>query len=131
MKIAVASNDGQTLSAHFGQSKRFLIYTIEGNKVVAKEERDNSFTAHARGQCDHRTEHAHDERHSHDDLIAALKDCQAMLCGGMGRPAAMDLQAHGIRPVIVADTNQSPDRAIAAWLAGTLATTGSFCRCQH
>lgn len=130
MKIAVASNDGVSLSAHFGQSKRFIVYTVEDGKVVGREDRDNTFTAHARGLCDHRTEHAH-EPHSHSDIIAALKDCQAMLCGGMGRPAAMDLQANGIRPIIVTDANQSPDAAIAALLAGTLATTGSFCRCHH
>jgi predicted Fe-Mo cluster-binding NifX family protein len=131
MKIAVASNDGQSLSAHFGQSKCFIVYTIEDGKVLAKEDRDNRFTAHARGLCDHRTEHSHEQPHSHNDIIAALKDCQAMLCGGMGWPAAMDLQAHGIRPVIVADANMTPDAAVEALLAGTLAMTGSFCQCHH
>ncbi len=49
MKIAIASNDGKRISAHFGRSKGFVIFEIENGEIKNREYIPNTFTGHARG----------------------------------------------------------------------------------
>ena len=129
MKIAVASADGVSISQHFGRSRCFIVFNMAGGKVAGREVRDNTYTAHAKGQCDG-SEHHHDQPHSHADIIAALHDCQVVLCGGMGLRAAEELQANGIRPVMV-DAATTPEQAAQDLLNGKLNSTTGFCRCHE
>ncbi|MCY2930148.1 MAG: NifB/NifX family molybdenum-iron cluster-binding protein [Planctomycetota bacterium] len=135
MKIAVASTDGVAVSAHFGRSTCFVVYTLDdGNKIVSREVRDNTFTPHAQGLCkggEDGHEHHHDASHSHAQVVTALSDCQAMLCGGMGGRAAQELAAAGVRPMVAAIGEMTADQALQGLLEGTLQPTGSFCRCHE
>lgn len=128
MKIAVAISDGGALSSHFGRSTGFVVFDVEGDKIVGRQERVNTFTAHATGQCDGAGHH-HDDSHGHGDIVNALSDCSVVLCGGMGRRAAEDLSAHGIRPFVV-EGPQTVEDAVSAYLAGHLKAAGSFCACS-
>ena len=65
-----------------------------------------------------------------DSVIAAMHDCQVMLCGGMGFRAAQDLQANGIQAIMV-DATLTPDQAVADMVAGKLKPGQAFCRCHH
>ena len=98
-------------------------------KIASREVRDNTYTAHARGECKE-GEHHHDQPHSHADIVAALHDCQVVLCGGMGWRAAEELQANGIRPVAV-DAATAPEQAVQDFLDGELKATTGFCRCHE
>jgi len=129
MKIAVASADGVSISQHFGRSQCFIVFEVTDGKVAAGEVRDNTYTAHAKGECKE-GEHHHDQPHSHADIIAALHDCQVVLCGGMGWRAAEDLQANSIRPVMV-DASLSPNQAAQGFLDGKLKPGSGFCRCHE
>jgi predicted Fe-Mo cluster-binding NifX family protein len=129
MKIAVASADGATLSPHFGRSRCFLVFTVEDGKIAGPEVRDNTFTAHAQGQCAGGEEHHHDQPHSHAGIVAALRDCEVVLCGGMGWRAAEDLKANGIRPVSLAAAGPAKD-AVEAFLSGKAEISAGFCRCH-
>jgi predicted Fe-Mo cluster-binding NifX family protein len=129
MKIAVALSDGGAVSSHFGRSVGFAVFTIEGDQVVGREERTNTYTPHARGQCDGSAHH-HDAPHGHGDIVNALSDCSILLCGGMGRRAAEELSLNGIRPYII-DGPQTAEDAVSAYLSGVLKTAGSFCACSH
>lgn len=129
MKIAVASADGALMSQHFGQSRCFIVFTVEEGKILGQEARDNTYTAHAQGQCQGHEEHHHDQHHSHADVIAALQDCQVLLCGGMGWRAAEDLKAKGITPLMV-EPNLQPEEAVRQFMDGTLKPGGGFCRCH-
>ena len=40
MKAAVVTDDLQTVSAHFGMARHYLVYDIEGGVVKGKETRD-------------------------------------------------------------------------------------------
>ena len=40
MKIAAISEDGTTISQHFGRAPYYLVITVEDGKVVSKEKRD-------------------------------------------------------------------------------------------
>jgi predicted Fe-Mo cluster-binding NifX family protein len=131
MKIAVASPDGATVSSHFGRSACFIVFEMSEGRIVGRETRDNTYTAFAKGECNGQGEHHHvGEAHSHATVVNALRDCQAVLCGGMGRLAAEELQASGVQPVVL-DAELTPEAAAMAFATGKLQSAGSFCRCQH
>lgn len=129
MKIAVASADGESISQHFGRSRCFLVFDVAEGKVTGHEKRDNTYTAHARGECDDHAHH-HDQPHSHADIIAALHDCQVVLCGGMGWRAAEELAAHGVQPMMVRP-DLTPQQAVQDLLDGKLRPGAAFCRCHE
>jgi predicted Fe-Mo cluster-binding NifX family protein len=120
MKIAVAS-DGAAIAPHFGRCACFLVFQVENGQIVGRETRPNTFTAHARGQCDHQ----HD--HTHGPIVAALADCYLVLCYGMGWRAAEELQQNGIQVAIVGE-EMTPEEAVTRHLAGTLTPGDGFCR---
>lgn len=49
MKIAIPSDDGKIISSHFGRTKGFVIFEVEGKEIKSREYRLNIFTGHARG----------------------------------------------------------------------------------
>ena len=96
MKIAAVSDDGVTISQHFGRAPFYVVLTIEGGRVIAREKRDKLGHAHFAGEP--HEGHTHDgtaQRHGFD-------------------PAAQG----GMRPVVtdMADIGE----AVEAYVAGTL-----------
>ncbi|MCX7001481.1 MAG: NifB/NifX family molybdenum-iron cluster-binding protein [Candidatus Sumerlaeota bacterium] len=130
MKIAVASSDGVAVSCHFGRSACFIVYEIQDNKIANREMRPNHQTAFAQGQCLDGVPHSHDQAHSHADVVEILKDCQAILCQGMGWRAAEELSASGIQPLIVEEVPTCDD-AVASYIRGDIKKAGSFCSCNE
>ncbi len=128
MKIAVASEDGVGISHHFGRSRCFLIFETEDKRITGQSSRENTFTAHARGECDPAQPHEH--HHGHGPIVEALGDCQVVLCYGMGWRAAEDLRQRGIQPFVLQE-EMTPEQAVNEFLAGRLTAAGSFCRCHH
>lgn len=130
MKIAVASSDGTEISPHFGRSTHFLVFDVEDGKVVGKELRGNTFTAHARGECHGDGQHDHGAN-SHASIVDALRDCSAVLCYGMGWRAAEALSQAGIQPYILGERS-TPEGAVALFLSGKLRSVSQdFCRCHE
>ena len=131
MKIAVAS-DGVGIAPHFGRCACFLVFRIENGKVVEQETRPNTYTAFALGQCRQSpgdaSQHAH--HHGHGPIVNALRDCDLVLCYGMGWRAAAELQQNGIQAAIIGEET-TPEKAVAAYLAGELKTGDGFCRCHE
>jgi predicted Fe-Mo cluster-binding NifX family protein len=127
MKIAVASSDGTNISPHFGRSSHFLIFNIEAGKIAGREVRNNTFTAHGRGQCGDE-QHTGHGMHDHSPIVEALSDCQAVLCRGMGWRAAEALARKGIQ-VFVLDEECMPEQAVSLFLEGKLTPAGDeLCR---
>lgn len=129
MKIAVASIDGASISQHFGRSRCFIVFDVEGDEIRDEVVRSNSSTAHAKGECQGDHEH-HDQPHSHVDIVAALQDCSAIVCRGMGWRAAEELERNGIKPIVVGD-ELSPREAVQQYLVGRLKPAAAFCRCHE
>lgn len=124
MRVAVASQDGESISAHFGRCACFIIFDAEDGRVVRIELRKNTHTSHGAGNC-HTA--GHGQPHSHTAVVQALHDCQAALCYGMGWRAANDLMQNGIQPVII-DSKRSPEEAVTLYAQGKLAPTNrEFC----
>jgi predicted Fe-Mo cluster-binding NifX family protein len=124
MKIAVVSDDGVTISQHFGRAAHYVVVTVEGEKITALETRDKANHAHLSNEP-HATEHdprghgfdpAAQSRHAR--MLDPISDCQVLLARGMGAGAYNSIRAANIRAIIT-DVPMITD-AVRAYLAGTL-----------
>ncbi len=124
MKIAVITDDGKTVSQHFGRAGYYLVATVENGKIVAHEMRDKLSHAHFSGQP-HQAEapgqphgFSPQEQDRHAQMAQAIQDCQALLCGGMGAGAYYSMQRAGIIPVVT--DIASIDEAVLAYASGQI-----------
>lgn len=125
MKIAVITDDGKTISQHFGRAPYYAVFTIEEGKVVKREMRDklghNQFnTGEQAGEHSHEEGHG-SGAHSHDKHVSmaeAIADCKALLCGGMGRGAYESMRQLNIEPIVT--DLRDIDAAVQAYLTDTL-----------
>lgn len=126
MKIAIVTEDGRTISQHFGRAPYYLVLTVEEGKIVGQELREKLGHAQFVRQ-EYAGPHFEDPRghgygaHAadrHARMAQAIADCQVLLAGGMGWGAKESLEQRGIRVVMtdIADIQQ----AVQAYLAGTL-----------
>ena len=108
MKIAVATDDGQTISRHFGRARRYAVLTVEDGAIASRELRDKS-APHWRAERaaegeEEARDGAHGEGHAdrgkHLEMLAAIADCEVMIAGGMGKGAHDHATAAGIRPIV-------------------------------
>jgi len=123
MKIAVASDDGVTISSHFGKTRGFVMYQTDGPSVTSRKYVENTFTGHARGLSG--AGHAADR---HGPILEALKDCKAVIAHGMGRRIYDDLRAADIEAFIVRETHA--DEALDLYLKKAL-TDHPEAGCDH
>jgi len=94
-KIAVATNDQKRVTGHIGRCRAFMIYEVDGDKVVKKELRENNFTNHRRGE-EHHQHHGEGGGHRHTHLIEGLKDCKYLISSGGGWRVVEDLKQYNI-----------------------------------
>jgi len=125
MKIAAISEDGTTVSQHFGRAPLYVVLTVEDGRIVNKETRNkaghHTFAAH------HDAPMAPGERHGYDagsqakhrSMAEAIADCQVLLAGGMGWGAYESLKSYNIEPVVT--DVEDIDEAARLYLAGRLA----------
>ena len=123
MKIAAITEDGITISQHFGRAPLYLVVTVKEGKVVNKETRaktgHHTFAAH-------HPELAPGEKYGYDagaqtrhaSMMENIADCQVLIAGGMGWGAYESLESHNIR-VIVTDVGNI-DEAIKLYLEDKL-----------
>ena len=126
MKIAAVSEDGTTISRHFGRAPFYVVVTVEDGRIVACETRDKLGYAQFAGElgegvresdlCGHGFDPAAQDRHAR--MAAAIADCQVMLARGMGAGVYESMHAAGISPIVtdLADI----ETAVKAYLAGDL-----------
>jgi predicted Fe-Mo cluster-binding NifX family protein len=125
MKIAAITDDGKTISQHFGRATQYLVATIEDGKIVRRELRPKPGHNQFAGETHHHDEHHHQahgmDASSHDKHLRmsdAIADCEALLCRGMGRGAYESMQQRGIRPVVTDIT--SIEVALMAYVDGSI-----------
>jgi predicted Fe-Mo cluster-binding NifX family protein len=124
MKIAAITEDGTTVSQHFGRAPYYLVLTVEDGKIVGKERRDKSghhtFATHEEKHLAPRERHGYDaaSQTKHAGMAATIADCQVLLVGGMGQGAYDSLKNGGI-DVIVTDVNDI-EEAVRRYLGGNL-----------
>ncbi|MBC7259199.1 MAG: dinitrogenase iron-molybdenum cofactor biosynthesis protein [Chloroflexi bacterium] len=123
MKIACITDDGITISQHFGRAPYYAVLTVENGQIVARELRDkmghNQFIhqehAEVPGQR-HGTDPASHDKHIR--MANAIADCEALLCRGMGWGAYDSMRRMGIKPVVT-DIARIDD-AVLAYANGTI-----------
>jgi predicted Fe-Mo cluster-binding NifX family protein len=127
MKIAVISEDGRTISQHFGRAPYYIVFEISNGKILNREQRDKLGHAHFAGET--HTDHGqHDHAHPHGfdpaaqsrhaQMANAIADCDTLLAGGMGNGAYESLKAAHIKPIITDIVNIK--EAIQAFINGTI-----------
>jgi predicted Fe-Mo cluster-binding NifX family protein len=104
VKIAVASQNRKTVTGHAGKCRKFWIYAVDAGAVT-----DKTLLELPREQSFHEY---------HDASPHPLQGAQVLIAGGMGEGLARRLASMGIEALVTPETD--PDRAVAAWLAGTL-----------
>jgi predicted Fe-Mo cluster-binding NifX family protein len=119
MKIAIVSDDHQTISAHFGRAKFYEVFTITDGRVAARETiaRSNPQLLPT-ATSDSAPNGHHQHNHDHNAMIVPIADCKALVTRGMGMGAHVSLQEHGIQPIIT-DVTEIQD-AVDAFIAGAL-----------
>jgi transcriptional regulator with XRE-family HTH domain/uncharacterized cupin superfamily protein len=124
MKIAIITEDGKTISQHFGRAPFYLVLTIEEGKVVNRELREKlghvHFASEAHEGDHHGAGHGMDagSHNRHASMAEAISDCEALLCGGMGMGAYESVRRLNIQPFVT--DLRDVDAAVQAYMDGTL-----------
>ena len=132
LKLAIVTDDGRTVSQHFGRAAYYLVIEIADGEIKGHEYRPRKAPCGGHGRHHHHDHdgHHHDHHHGqghgsdpqaadrHAAMADKIKDCQLLIAGGMGRGAAQAMEAAGIRVVM---TNlASIEDVLAALAAGRL-----------
>lgn len=123
MKIAVISEDGNTISQHFGRAPLYVVVTVEDGQIVAKETREKAGHHTFAGQ---HQDTVPGERHGygagaqarHASMMESIADCQVLIAGGMGWGAYENLKRLNIEGVVTDITDIG--KAVKLYLAGEL-----------
>lgn len=129
MKIATVSDNGVTISQHFGKAPLYVVCTVENGKIIAKEQRVRGVANTC--ACNHGTtegedchqggQHRHNNpasQNKHTSMADAIADCNVIIARGMGYGAYASLKSRNLDAVItdVADI----DQAVKMYLDGKL-----------
>jgi predicted Fe-Mo cluster-binding NifX family protein len=124
MKIAAITDDGNSISQHFGRARYYLIATVEEGKIIDRELREKLGHAHFVNEP-HPVEqpgqpHGMDaaSHNKHLQMAEAIADCEALLCRGMGMGAYESMKMRGIRPIVT--DIASIDEAVMAYVTGSI-----------
>jgi predicted Fe-Mo cluster-binding NifX family protein len=111
MKIAMPK-DGDMLNQHFGQSKSFLIATVEARQILEKKEVSGASL-----------------QHNHAGLSGLLRaeGVSLVITGGIGQPAFNALNANGLQ--VIRGAAGRCDEVLQKYLSGHL--SDSHVSCQH
>ena len=92
MKIAIPTNDKETLAARSGRAQWFLIFDIEDKKIINTTEESNNHEHHTHGD-----DAAQTHTHSHADMVELLKDCDLMITKKVGPHFGAELKGANIK----------------------------------
>ncbi len=123
INIAAVTDDGTTISQHFGRAKFYEVLFVENGKVVKRERREklghNNFAQeehhHHSGEQHGQDQHSHNK---HVSMAEAIKECQILLARGMGNGAYQSMIQLNIKPVVTDIKNI--DDAVQAVINGSI-----------
>jgi predicted Fe-Mo cluster-binding NifX family protein len=125
MKIAVVTDDGTTISQHFGRAQFYEVLSVENGAVIKRERRPKA-GHHAFAQDSHHHDHEHGGSHGfdaasinkHNQMAETIKDCQIVLARGMGNGAYQGMLQNNIKPIVT--DIRTIDEAVQAVMKGTI-----------
>jgi predicted Fe-Mo cluster-binding NifX family protein len=123
--IAVVTDDGTTISQHFGRAQFYEVLSVENGSIVKRERRPKS-GHHTSAHGDHNHGHVHGASHGfdaasvnkHNQMAETIKDCQVVLARGMGNGAYQGMLQNNIKPIVT--DIQTIDEAAQAVISGTI-----------
>ena len=124
MKIAIITDDGKTISQHFGRAQYYLVATVENGQITNREMRPkighNHFSNEPHEEEKPGQPHGIDaaSHNKHLQMSENITDCEALLCRGMGRGAYESMKARNIRPLVTDIANI--DEAVMAYANGQI-----------
>ncbi|HEY8908170.1 MAG TPA: NifB/NifX family molybdenum-iron cluster-binding protein [Rhodoferax sp.] len=108
MKIAVTSQNRKTITEHAGKCRKFWVYNIQNEQVIGKALLELSLE-----QSFHESAQTADPQATHP-----LDGTSLLIAASAGRGLQTRLAQKGIQVVVTTETD--PDRAVTAWLNGSL-----------
>jgi predicted Fe-Mo cluster-binding NifX family protein len=111
MKIGMPKN-GDFINQHFGQSKQFLIASVENGQVLEKKEINSESLQHNHGGL--------------SDLFLA-EGVSIVITGGIGQPALNALVEKGLQ--VIKGASGTCDEVLKSYLSGQL--TDKDVTCNH
>jgi predicted Fe-Mo cluster-binding NifX family protein len=123
VKIALVTDDGHTVSAHFGRATAYAVVTVENGEIVARELRPK-VAPHGTAAAVHDDPPGQPHgtgpgaQSRHDQMAATIADCEVVICRGMGYGAYQRMTSNGIRPIVT--DMRDVDEAALACAAGTI-----------
>lgn len=124
MKIAAITEDGVTISQHFGRAPLYVVVTLEDGKIMSQETRakrgHHTFAADQHGgpACGERHGYDTGSQSRHASMAETIADCQVLIAGGMGWGAYESMRSYNIEPVVTDVENI--EEAVQLYLAGKL-----------
>jgi predicted Fe-Mo cluster-binding NifX family protein len=102
MRIAIPK-DGEVVNQHFGQSKSFLIATVENQEIINRKEIGSESL-----------------QHNHEGLsgLFLAEGVSLVITGGIGKPALDALEANGLK--VVKGAAGPCEEVLQKYLAGIL-----------
>jgi predicted Fe-Mo cluster-binding NifX family protein len=120
LKIAVVTDDGKTISQHFGRARYYVVYDVQDGEIKGSEMRPKVFH-HVEGATHHEEvqgPHGIHETTKHDSMLSNISDCEALVARGMGMGAFEAIKGVGVKPFIT-DLELAEDAA-KAYVTGKL-----------
>jgi predicted Fe-Mo cluster-binding NifX family protein len=110
MKIAIVTDDGKTITQHFGRATKYAVVDIQEGKIASRELRDKA-GHHTFQHLEEHHDHDHDHGHSHGQgrgmdahsmdkhtrMVQSITDCSVLLARGMGRGAKISMEQANIK----------------------------------
>lgn len=123
-KVAFVTDDGTTISQHFGRAKFYEVVTIENGIFIHRDRREKAghHTSHGKEEPGehHGSRHGFDEHSQgkHRMMTATIADCQLLVARGMGNGAFQQMVSENIKTIIT--NNKTIDEAVQEIIKGTI-----------
>lgn len=115
MKIAAVTNDGESISQHFGRSRYYKIVSVEDGEIKNSEIRERG-TGHfaQQKQSESHTDHfdaqgrhgfGADAQNKHMMMVQEISDCDVLIAGGMGAGAYQSFKSAGLDVILTDRAN--------------------------
>jgi predicted Fe-Mo cluster-binding NifX family protein len=106
LRIAFITDDGLSVSAHFGKAPSYRVFSVTDGQVADLGARPKPY-------------HGADNQPAttHGDMFAPISDCQVLVAGGMGTPAWQSARQAGLEVILAGGEIEA---ALKAFVRGEL-----------
>jgi len=119
-RVAIVTDEGTTVSSHFGRARYYEVLTFQNGEVVQRERREK-FAPHSMTEGHGSAYQQHGAKH--EMMLEPIRDCQVVIARGMGDGAYAHLTSDGFTTFLT-DLHRI-DEVLTAVASGTLRNDSS------